>query len=260
MLSKAQIAKRAAMKKFGDVAVIRSFGPVGALLALDWSIHVGDPSLPVDVTEQVLNFDPEGCFGRTARAAAVLTRHFPDVVVQYAEVWEDYLRNTLLVHRDREIETFSQELLSYEEPHAVVLINGHQFDPLSTVMEQEIIHPVVGAFPLWEGLASAWEVASASRHPEPQGQLDMLEQAEKLCPGTTLVAENMIQPLMELDREDEAIALLADVVKNRRRTARGLYLLRLFTGSSAYEDELRAIYPATVIRLIEEEVASASAQ
>ncbi len=200
--------------------------------------------------EQFANFnlklDSESCLGKVAQAAAIAEKQFPEAKIEMAEVWEDWFANTMLKMLKEEPvrrldPTFMQELLMYEEPHLILVINGKQFEPLSIQLGQAIKHPRIKPFPLWEGITASVMVSEAWLEKNPNRKLEILKQAEKICPGLTLVRENMCAPL-------ELLGKMGEVIKNakwaieRRPCARTLYVLWLFTKNQVYYKQLAEKY------------------
>jgi len=206
--------------------------------------------------EQFANFnlelDGKSCLGRVAQAAAIVEKRFPEAKIEIAEVWEDWLAGIMLKMLKEEPArrldpTFMQELLMYEEPHLVLVINGKQFEPLSIQLGQNIEHPKIKTFPLWEGVTASVMVSEAWLEKNPNRKLKILKQAEKICPGLTLVRENMCAPLELLGRIDEVIEN-AKWALERRPCARTLYVLWLFTGNQVYYKQLTEKYTEEITK------------
>ncbi len=152
-------------------------------------------SASVEVTSPlVMSLDPGCCFGKTVLAGLIAEAHGVDV--QFGEVRTDYLRNFMIHHIMRSLaggtyeESMLIELLMYEEPHSVILFDGEiQFDPISVVLRETILHPVVKEFPFWDAVLSAVVIAESFLEQDLRKRLDMIDKADRVCPGTSLVLE-----------------------------------------------------------------------
>jgi hypothetical protein len=234
--------------------------PMATLRAYPWVISQGTAASQEQIMEWNFTLDTKSCLGRVARAIAIVERHFPHTHVGYGEVWSDYLAGRLLVQVHCKPEQAKalrcgmlEEVLMYEDPHAVALIDGEQFDPLSTVAQMgEIRHPRIEPFPAWEGVRSARLVSIANQEKDAEKRLKLLDDAERLCPGTVLVAENRVGPLLLLGRAAEATALLKTCL-SRRPTARTLFVLWLCTEKQEYLEQLEQVYTPQMTELLRQE-------
>ncbi len=203
-------------------------------------------SLPEAELDLELNI--RSCLGRIAHAGAFVGLHFPMTETCYAEVLVDAQAQATLakVHhgspRDLDdVKELLQAVLIYEMPHAVLVLDKVQFDPLWTISPVETNHPKVKTYPIWEAVASAVMVSKAWLEEVPERKLMLLEEAEKLCPGTALVVEDKIQTLVELGRTEEVIHLLKDLLV-KRPTAKTLFDLYTLTRDKAYQGRLDEEY------------------
>ncbi len=230
-----------------------------ALRNFPWNFETGVNVDQRQMSEYNLLLDGRSCLGRTAQAAALVELQFPKETVGCAEVLSDHLGGDMLTqvhdslpYDEKLRDEWLKEVLLYEEPHAVVTVDGKQFDPLSTVFPVEIEHPKVQEHPLWEGIASAMMIAEAWLEDNPDKKLQILENAEKQCPGTTVVAENKASALILLGREDEAVILLKDVLV-KRPCARTLFCLWLLTQDDEYKQRLDKEYTPYMIEILKKE-------
>jgi hypothetical protein len=226
--------------------------PISTLKTVRFNIPFEQSVNQDDIVCWNLELDTRSCFGRVAQAAAVVEKHFPNEQIYFAEVWEDALRNILLkkmrekpAHRFDP--SFMEELLMYEEPHAVLLIDGVQFDPLSNQLGFEVIHPRVEKFSLWKGIASSHLVSVSHKEADPEKKLATLEEAERICPGTTVVRENLALPLELLGRTSELIETVEWCLE-KRLCARTLYVAHMLTGKSEYYNQLIKMYSEEVVK------------
>jgi hypothetical protein len=233
--------------------------PEEALRHYPWNFEIGSNVDQQKMAEWNLKLDGRSCLGRVAQAAALVELQFPDSTVGCAEVLSDHLRGDMLAQIKERLpydktlrDEWLRELLMYEEPHAVVTVDGEQFDPLSTVYPVTINHPVIQPHPLWEGIASDMKVAEAWLEQDPEKKLQILEEAEKLCPGTTVVPENKVGALILLGKEEEAIALVKELVV-KRPNARALYFLWISTGDEQYKKRLDEEYTPYMIDVLKQE-------
>lgn len=233
--------------------------PKDALMNFPWNFEQGTEINQKQMAEWNLVLDGRSCLGRTAQAAALVELQFPNTKVGYGEVISDHLREDMLdqVHRnlpyDEKLrEEWLKEVLLYEEPHAVITVDSEQFDPLSTVYPVEINHPKIQSHSLWEGVASSIKIAEAWLENNPEKKLKILEMAEKICPGTTVVAENKAGALILLDKIDDAIDLLKEMLE-RRPCARTLFVLYLLTQDEQYKKRLDKEYTPYMIEVLKKE-------
>ena len=224
--------------------------PREALSSLQWEITAHGTQSEIAQANAALA--PSYCLGRIALCAAYLERYFPLERVEYAEVLEDALRN-LHLHSIPQSPSndYLQELLLYEEPHCLLLIGGIQFDPLLNQLRLPVEHPRIESYPVWDGIASAWLVARSTLESDPIRKLEMLQQAYALCPGTTLVAENMCGAYLLLGMEKEAQGALAYAIQ-KRPVARSLFCAHLL-GDQRGLKGLTEEYPAGLIELLQSE-------
>lgn len=199
-----------------------------------------------------LELDPQSRLGRVAVAAAIMEQYHPAFPLSLGEVWDDYLKDLMFIKLSNQPNmaddpTFMQELLMYEEPHAVVIIGDIQFEPLSLEFGAPIIHPRVEIFPLWPAIAASVTVSMAQFEKDPKRRLLILEQAEKTCPGLTLVRENtaeLLELLGDLTGAIEAVRWSLE----RRPCARTLYVMYLLTGDKQCYDKLVRTYTDKIIQ------------
>jgi hypothetical protein len=227
-------------------------GPLETLRTIRFPVLIEQEMGQLEMAKANLGLRSISCLGRAAAAAAVVEKHFPEANVQMAEVRTDYLAglmlNMLADDPDKRHDPpFMRELLMYEEPHMAVSVNGEQFEPLSAQFGSDIRHPKVKLFPVWEAVAASVTVSYAWLEPDPQTRLNILEYAEKLCPGTTLVAENMCEPLEVLGRRAELLEQVMWCVKERP-CARNLYVVYALTGEKKWYDELVARYSPEIVK------------
>jgi hypothetical protein len=198
-----------------------------------------------------LSVDKRSCLGRAAQAAAVVEKHFPSARVELGEVRRNYLAEMmvqmLFENRSKSLDpSFMSELLMYEEPHLVVVIDGQQFEPLSIQLGCDIFHPEVATFPIWEGVASAVTVSESHLENHPQKKLDILWHAEEVCSGMSLVQENICGPMAELGLETLSIVEKCYQV---RPCARTLFVLVVLSRDyEKYREQLDSMYTSEIIK------------
>lgn len=235
-----------------------------SLREIDWNITGGVQPSQNTIARWNLDLDERGCLGRVAQASAIVARQFPATSPLYAEVWEDALRNKILkilriVTQGQKptagITELLEDILTYEEPHAVLMIGHHQYDPLSGKLGRDIRHPHVKLFPLWEAIAAARLVSEAYLTKNAAKKFTLLRQAEEICPGTMLVAENKIAALWMARQESNAIRSLRRILE-KRPTARCLWALWFLTRDKKYIDRLNSTYTPLMAELLKKEMES----
>jgi hypothetical protein len=198
-----------------------------------------------------LELDVRSSLGRLALAAAFVGLHFPEINVSYAEVLEDTQAQRVLNNvrngsprNTDDCEELLQAVLVYERrAHGVLVLDENQFDSLWTLKEPvQVAHPKVQAYSIWEAVASTVMVSKARLEEDvPEKKLELLEEAGQICPGTALVAEEKVKVLVELERTEEAIQLLKDLLV-KRPSAETLLALYTLTRDKAYQESLDREY------------------
>jgi hypothetical protein len=254
MSGKIESVKKLAEEKIKEKGFRLYGSPIETLKGLHFNIPVDDYFTQNDLTHMNLELDERSCLGRLAQASAFIEQNFSGSNFKYGEVWKDMLASILIKRLEDEPElgndpTYLRELLMYEEPHSVILVNGNQYDPLSVGLDFEIVHPTVMGFDLWEGIASSYMVSESYLEQDLGERLKILDEAEKICPGTTFVRENTINPLYELGRTEEANTALEWVLE-RRPCARTLYVHHFLTESGESYQRLLKTYSNNIINPI----------
>ncbi|MFA5961466.1 MAG: hypothetical protein WC848_02170 [Parcubacteria group bacterium] len=203
-----------------------------------------------------LELDGRGCLGKVAQAGAVVEKEFPEVKLMLGEVLEDFFCNILLdiLKKDPDQpDSFFEELLMYEEPHSVLVVDGKQFEPLSIPFERDVSHPKIKALPFWEAVTASRLISMAWLEKNPYRKIRILAEAEKICPGMIATKENLSSYLLLVDEEREAIKL-AEETLSIRPTARSMYFLYLLTKDKKYIELVETKYSPVVVHLLEKEV------
>jgi hypothetical protein len=228
--------------------------PIEALKNLDWSVPNNEVSVDQDELVRLnLELDPNYCFGRLAAAAAFVELWFPKAKLQFGEVLEDVLRNIMLDDLALPIvESELKELLMYEDPHAVLVIDGMQFDPVLVKLDLDIRHPKLGLHPIWEGLTVTWLTQKARMANSLDETMGMLRQAEALCPGTSIVTSYFAELEAKHGTNERAIELLAKA-NELRLTARGLFVAAALGDEDSFK-KFHQIYHPALFRILAEEV------
>jgi hypothetical protein len=227
--------------------------PLEALQRFPWNF----PSTLVkqrQFAEWNLSLDGRSCLGRVAQSAALLELQFPNASVTCGEVLVDQLREDMMrrirvegLPRDQGLrQEWFTKVLMYEQSHSVIIVDGVQFDPLSTKYGQEIRHPHIQLYPVWEIITASIMVSQAWLNPNPDSRLVMLDFAEWLCPGTAIVAENRMYSLFFLGRRDEVMRIVQDLIQ-RRPTAELLFYSWGITGNPWYVNQIRNRYGVEMI-------------
>lgn len=226
--------------------------PLETLRTIDFQIERSSTMDQAQVAFWNQNLDKKGCLGRVALAAAIVEKHFPDAKLEAGEVWQDWLAAVMLSMLKEKPErrfdpSFMQELLMYEDPHLVLIVDGVQFEPLSLELGMDIIHPRVQAFPIWEAIAASILVSQAWMANDPSEKILILKEAERVCPGMAVTRENICEPLEMQGQIDQVIDVLKWVL-GRRPTARALYALSALTKDQKYYDALVDFYSEEVTK------------
>lgn len=232
--------------------------PVSALKSFPWEIPKGPP-YPDQETMSRWNqeLDPKSCFTRLALGAALVEASWPESHIGAGEVLSDYLRSCMLrqiragLPDGESLRTeWLREVLAYEEPHSVLLLDDGQFDPISTVLGHDFQHSRIWRFSIWEHVACGMLVSHAVMSPDPDVRFELLGMADTICPGTAIVKENRVAALILADREAEAVKLMEDCLLERP-TARGNYVMWLMTGNKAYRAAIADTYTPHMLAMLD---------
>jgi hypothetical protein len=198
--------------------------------------------------------EPTYCLGRAAKAAAFVEKWFPNAQLQYAEVLEDHLRNMMLgiITEGVVEESMLTELLSYEDPHAVIVVEGAQFDPISVQLGMPVVHPKIGCHKVWNGFASDWLVESSKLTTEWSEKQAFFNKAEQICESTAYLAEAKATASLAMGKIDEAEYNLNKALE-MRPTARTMFALAML-GNAEAKTRFYQIYPVELYSLLEKEM------
>ncbi|MFZ2225963.1 MAG: hypothetical protein WA064_05145 [Candidatus Moraniibacteriota bacterium] len=203
-----------------------------------------------------LSLDNRGCLGKVAQAGAVVEKEFPNAKIMFGEVLEDFFRNILLDMlrgNPDQPDSFFEELLMYEEPHSVLVVDGKQFEPLSIPFERNVSHPKIKALPFWEAVTASRMISQAWLEKNPYCKIRILAEAEKICPGMIATKENLSSYLLLVNEEQEAIRLAQETLAVRP-TARSMYFLHLLTRDEKYIRMVEEKYSPRIAYLLGKEV------
>jgi len=205
------------------VGALTNYGdPMETLLKYPWEVPVDIFPTQADFSNWNISLDPCGCLGRTAISAAIAELLAPNKKVLAGEVLSDYLRGCMINQfvekppADPKVyEEWLRELLMYEEPHAVIVVDGVQFDSVSQKLGHLFEHPRIQTFPIWNFVAAAMLVSHAILENDLKKKAWYLEEAETVCPDTQLVKENTIALYLLRGREDLALDLMNETLAKR---------------------------------------------
>jgi len=173
--------------------------PVEFLKWLPWE-HL----LPVDenisqeeFTRMNEELDPHGCVGRVTLAMWLLEKHFPWAAFQVGEVVVDDLAERMKVmiknQTDSQIrQEMASELLMYEDPHAILIVDGVQFDPLVR-LAPGLKHPYVkvcGEAP-WQVITAFLLNGRALEEGDLIARDILLQMAEIFCPTRNIAQSRL---------------------------------------------------------------------
>ena len=208
-----------------------------------------------EVAKQAALLDHRNCLGRLASIAHLFEQRFPDTTITYGEVTSDHLRELLLanVMSWQHDESYLHEILMYEEPHGIPVMDDCQYEPLSVVAGWDIKHPGINQLPLWESIAAAWQVSVANLQTDPRRTLGMLLLAKALQPSLLLVDQNLAATLYVLGYTADAIRISRECFE-KRPTARTAFFLHCLTSEPCWRDWMDRTYGLGMFNLIGREV------
>lgn len=197
-------------------------------------------------------FDPRSCFGRIVLALLLVEKYFIGHSVQLAEVLQDELAlrmMRLLEHEDdpKKRMEISKELLMYEEPHLVIVVDGQQFDPLSALVGN-IKHPKVLRHDPWSTVVASQLLDVALDSADLEVRLTHLKRVNEMCPNLVFIKENLAAVKL-LAEDPDYLNYLHEVIQIRPN-ARLLYMLWLECGAT----DLFGRYPREICQLLDSEL------
>jgi hypothetical protein len=226
--------------------------PIVALHHLPWEPFCSKQIADDGYATLNLTLDPYGCLGRMALAGAYVETHFTNVrTIEAGDVINDWFWNMLWPERIQKINMFDDylpELVSYEDPHGVLIVNKVQFEPLSCMMGSEIVHPKVQPYPLWNMVAGSMLCAHASAEKDLGLRQELLVKAES-CAKTIETYFQRISLAVLQDKEDEAVAYSEALIKLKpsARAMWGVYMM----ANGRYKEELIKNYTEKIFTLFE---------
>jgi hypothetical protein len=229
------------------------------LTSYSWDVTVGAQFTQADFRRMNAQFDPQGCFGRLVLSCLLVEKFSPGMPYQAGEVVNDFCKDIILEKLSTETDPvirmeMAEELLMYEEPHAVIIIDGVQFDVISTLFGRNIQHRTVNVVPAWELITASVIVDEAlDAGDNPTAKNIHLQRAQLFAPDSKLVLQNMATSALELGNLEEAKALIESYHARFGVCARGLFAFAEVV--DGYEETLRQVYPPEVIQLLEDELA-----
>jgi len=201
------------------------------------------------------NFDPKSCFGRVVLMVLMMEKYFPEVEIKVADVVVDALAVKMLEKIKTEEnpqyrKEMAHEILMYEEPHAVISVDGHQFDPISTIMRHNIVHPKVRLYDPWQAIATAYIVNEALEKTDMVARHIDLQRAETFCPEMRVLQQNnlVVKVALEHDGIRDSCKKFVDDGLNAR-------ILYFMWAEYGYLDLFKN-YPDEVIDALRKEVES----
>jgi len=142
----------------------------------------------------------QDCVGRAVLAAGLIQAE--NLELQFGEVLKDWFANYLLQQDNQPLEVL-KEVVYYEIPHAVVVINGKQFDPISAILPVglDITHKIQ-VMDLYAGILGMCAVNFANSQTFNQlEKIDFLEEIYSINSQSPTVARNLGGALCMLDKK-----------------------------------------------------------
>ena len=240
-------------KQIAAEAMLRILGPGflpletvwKTLSCISWNDLCTENFTQPDIAVMNLALDPHCCLGRITLAIDLIEKHFPELMpqVRCAEVTRDFFRAQMLrqwserySRQNPPLDDWLEELLMYEEPHAILTIGGRQFDPLFCLLaggirypDETMAHPAVREFSPWEAATAFRLVSNAYLLTSTEQKINLLRQADSICPGTCLVRQNLIGQLLLCGGGEIAEQLLTELC-DIAPSVRSLMMLRTCFG------------------------------
>lgn len=242
-------ARLLALTRLGETKYTPDHTAMGTLRKFPWITPIDQ--FPDHDTNQGWNLelDPRSCLTKAALGVALMEKHFPNCEIELGEVLDDGFRRVMLerirqagLPTDPKIRTeWLVELLVYEEPHVVLFVNSRQFDPAWVTAGRDFQHGDVRKHPSWQFVAAARTIAQIKLSTPAEERLQLLDQADALCPNVIAFLEQRAVALFMQERNDESASLMAQCLQ-KRTTARGLFMMWLATGDNMYRLVLQEAY------------------
>lgn len=195
-----------------------------------------------------LILDTRSCFGRTARCAAFAETYYNndnklelfagDVIIDwFREVIGENMQAQILKHPE-----MLNDVLMYEDPHVVLIINGEQFDPLSKIMGFPVIHPKVEKYPVWEYIHSGMLCSVCISTDDIAVKKIALQRAAVY--GSTIEYLYMLSHISILLDDIATVISTCEEILKKKKSARSMWVINSLNGK--YKDELTKEYTSEV--------------
>lgn len=236
--------------------------PIDTLKNFPWDeLQADSEDLKADTDSAIWNrnLDPRSLLGHIAMCGALTESYFVGYEIYAGEVLQDHqadlmrhmIKQSLPIDNQLRREWFN-ELLMYELPHSVFVVDGDQFDPLSVSGGVDAQKHVFWC-EFWEHVLAAIYAAKADTETDTDHKLVLLDKAQEICPEYILLREKRASLLMSRN-DPEGIRLLKDI-QRIRPTAENLFFLwesEEFSHDSQYKAELDMRYtPAMAEYMLE---------
>lgn len=152
---------------------------------------------PLGFLEMVEN--PNDCVARATLTAGLLQDE--NINLKFGEVLSDWFADLLLKQPDPALDVL-EEAIYYEIPHAVIVINGIQFDPIASILPPRTkVEHKIQEMDLFKGLLGMCAVNFANSQPfDTVEKVDFLKEIHSINPESPTVARNLGGTLILLDK------------------------------------------------------------
>ena len=200
-----------------------------------------DTSIGANTNYQELNLslDINGCLGRAAIIGAFVEKYTNATIVA-GEVIVDHFRELLgkTMQKIQDTPGYLEEVIMYEDPHIVPVINGIQYEPLSILMGEQIIHPKIETFPFWESIYSSMLCSLVLFEQNPEVKKRILDKASRYA---ITIDYLYTQGQFALEQGNAALFLkIAEGILLKKKSARAMAVICMLTGK--YRTELTKEY------------------
>jgi hypothetical protein len=219
---------------------------------VNWSKYIFAPMDQQKLQESNKVFDLHSCYGRIVLAVLLVEKYFPDSKIEIGEVVVDGLAQRMLkkitetTDPTKKME-IAQEILMYEEPHFIIVVDGFEFDPISVVMRHQINHPKVIKHDTWSAITAGYIMNEALCKYDLNARDIDLQMADLFCHLRSIEQNRLgvamaFNPIYSRERAEKFISVYPN--------ARIMYIMWRELGNTSIFD----VYPREVFEALNQEM------
>lgn len=206
----------------------------------DWFVPIDD------YTHLNMILSPKSCLGRMALAGAFTEKYYTSDV--YAgDVIDDFFREAVskdLSANVRKNPLFLNDVILYEDPHTVLCVGDQQFEPLSKLFSDLIVHPKIQKYPLWDYVLCGMLCAVVNSTEDIVEKREILNKAKSSFVIETIEVLYMDAMVTSLEDNFEGVLRICEKIIERKKSARAKHTIYSLTGR--FKDELEKEYTSEI--------------